>query len=292
MAAPMHAWLSGALAAFALTSTAFAQEGERIVSVGGDVTEIVYALGFGDQVVATDSTSVFPPEALDTPKVGYVRSLAAESVLSLSPTLLILGGAAGPEEVVRQLESVGLDMLSFEAEYSIDAVKDKVARISERLGVEPRGAEIIADIESDWMQAQAVIARVDERPRALFFASMGDGGPRAAGRGTSAHAVMELLGVENAFGDQDGYQALSTEAAVAADPDIIFAMSHNVRALGGIEAVTSDPAIALTTAGRERRILAIDSVRVMSFGPRVGEGLADAARELEHMLAESDAPIR
>ena len=285
MAAPMHTWFSAALAAVMLTAASVAQDVEhRIVSVGGDVTEIVYALGYGDQVVATDSTSVWPPEAQDTPKIGYVRGLAAESVLSLSPTLLILGGAAGPEEVIDQLRAVGLDMVELDSAYTIESVRDKVERLAEALGEDAGGDAIIAQIDADWAEAQAMIARIEGRPRALFFASMGDGGPRSAGAGTAAHGVMEALGVENVFASQQGYQALSTEAAVAANPDVIFAMSHNVRDMGGIEAVAADPAIALTDAGRNLRIIPVDSVRVMSFGPRFAEGMADVARDLDAAL--------
>jgi len=281
----MHTWFSAALAALTLTAGVVAQDTEqRIVSVGGDVTEIVYALGHGDQIVATDSTSVWPPEARETPKIGYVRGLAAESVLSLSPTLLILGGAAGPEEVVDQLRAVGLNMVELDNGYTIDAVRHKVEQVSEALGEEAQGVAMIAQIDADWAEAQEIITSIEGRPHGLFFASMGDGGPRSAGVGTAGHGVMQALGVENLFDSQQGYQALSTEAAVAANPDVIFAMSHNIRALGGIEAVASDPAIAVTDAGRNRRIIAVDSVRVMSFGPRFAEGMVDVARDLNAML--------
>jgi len=289
MATPLKTIFAAAIAALTLVlssgSGAMAEEGEhRIISVGGDVTEIVYALGYGDQVVATDSTSVHPPAALETPKVGYVRELAAESLLSLRPSLLILGGAAGPETVVEQLRSLGLNMLEMETEYSIDAIRNKVEQVAGALDEADRGAAMIAQIDADWVEAREIISRIDARPTALFFASMGDGGPRAAGTGTAAHAVLEILGVDNAFDDREGYRALSTEAAVAADPDLIFVMSHNMRALGGLDAVASDPALSLTKAGRNGRIIAVDSVRVMSFGPRFAEGMIDTARDLEDAL--------
>lgn len=275
---------------FGTTFLASAQDAgseRRIVSVGGDVTEIVYALGHGDEIVATDTTSVFPPEALETPKVGYSRQLAAESVLSLSPTLLILGGAAGPESVVEQLRAVGVDMIEMSAEYTIDNTIRKVALISEALGEPDTGAELIAQIEADWENAQSEIAQIQGTPRVLFFAAMGDGGPTAAGTGTAAHGVMEALGTENVFAGQEGYRALSVEAAVAANPDVIFVMSHNLDSLGGLEAVANHPVLVLTDAGRNGHIIAIDSVRIMSFGPRVAAGIAEAARELRAITGEA-----
>ena len=83
------------LAAGSTTIEASAQS--KIVSVGGDVTEILYGIGADDQVVATDTTSVYPTAAALTPKVGYVRRLSAEGVLSLEPDLILISGAAGPE---------------------------------------------------------------------------------------------------------------------------------------------------------------------------------------------------
>lgn len=287
MASRMNPILGSAIAALALGSAASADEADpRIVSVGGDVTEIVYALGYGDHVVATDSTSVYPAEAHERPKVGYVRQLAAESLLSLNPSLLILGGAAGPEPVFSQLRALGVNMLELDTDYSIDAVRHKVEQVAGALDEAERGEAMIADINADWAEFQEIVARTDEPPTALFFASLGDGGPRAAGKGTAAHAVLEYLGLENAFGDRQGYRALSAEAAVAADPDFIFVMSHNARLLGGLEAVANDPALSLTEAGRNRRIIAVDSVRVMSFGPRFAEGMVDAALDLEAALEE------
>ena len=288
MVARMHALFSGTLAALTLGATAAAQQDHRIVSVGGDVTEIVYALGYGDQIVATDSTSVYPPEAGDTAKVGYVRSLAAESLLSLDPSILLLGGAAGPEAVVEQLRDVGLDMVTVDDRYTIDAVRTKVRQVADALGAPERADALIAEIDADWDRACAEIDTIEGRPVGLFFAALGDSGPQAAGTETAGHAVLDSLGVENAFAGQQGYRALSMEAAVAADPDVIFVMSHNVRALGGLDAVANHPALALTSAGREGRIVAVDSVRVMSFGPRAAEGLAEAARELKATL---QAPV-
>ncbi|MGJ3231105.1 MAG: heme/hemin ABC transporter substrate-binding protein [Oceanicaulis sp.] len=278
---------AAALAAAALAAPALGED-HRIVSVGGDVTEIVYALGYGDQIVATDSTSVYPPEAGETPKVGYVRSLAAESLLSLDPSILLLGGAAGPEAVVEQLRDVGLDMVTVDDRYTIDAVRTKVRQVADALGAPERAEALIADIDADWERARAEIDAIEGRPLGLFFAALGDSGPQAAGTETAGHAVLEILGVENAFASHQGYRALSMEAAVAADPDVIFVMSHNVRALGGLDAVANHPALALTSAGREGRIVAVDSVRVMSFGPRAADGLADAARDLKATL---QAPV-
>ena len=81
----------GALSALGLSAPAMAESGtdERLVVAGGCATEIVYALGAGDRVVAVDSTSAWPPEARDLPRIGYVRALPVEGILSMEPDRLL-----------------------------------------------------------------------------------------------------------------------------------------------------------------------------------------------------------
>ena len=78
-----------------------------IISIGGDVTEIVYALGAGARVVAVDITSRHPKEARDLPQVGYMRQLSAEPILSLWPALILAIADSGPPQVLDQLQSAG-----------------------------------------------------------------------------------------------------------------------------------------------------------------------------------------
>ena len=98
-----------------LAEPTFAAGSQRIVSIGGAVTEIVYALGAGSDVVGSDTTSYFPPQAKNTPKVGYQRALSAEGILSLSPDVVLLSEESGPPKVLAQLESVGLHLVYLKA---------------------------------------------------------------------------------------------------------------------------------------------------------------------------------
>ncbi len=252
---------------------------QRIVSVGGDVTEIVYALGAGDRVVATDTTSVHPPVANATPKVGYARNLAAEGVLSTNPDLVLLGGIAGPEATIAQLGDAGTPLVRVSGAYTIDAVREKVQTVAEVLDAGAAGEALLAQIDADWRDAEAVLAGFDDRPRGLFFLNVGQGaGPQASGAGTAAAAVMDLIGVENVFASEQGYKALSLEAAVAADPDVIFTMAHQVEAMGGVDAVAAHPALALTAAAQAGRIVVVDPTAALNFGPRTPMALGALAK--------------
>lgn len=84
----------------ALAAQATGAPAKRIVSVDGAITEIIYALGFADDIVAVDTTSYYPPDVLSKPKVGYLRQLASEPILALNPTVMIAGGDAGPPDIL------------------------------------------------------------------------------------------------------------------------------------------------------------------------------------------------
>ncbi|MEM9705617.1 MAG: ABC transporter substrate-binding protein [Pseudomonadota bacterium] len=253
---------------------------DRIVSVGGDVTEIIYALGLGDAVVATDSTSVYPAAATQTPKVGYLRQLSAEGVLSLEPDLIVISGAAGPPVVIDQLRDSGVKILETEAAYTLDSILKKVDRIADLLSVREAGAELRDRIEADSRRMAERVERLGLSPEILFFVTLRNGAPRAAGTETAAHGVIELLGGVNSFAGHTGYKALSLEAAVAADPDIILVMSHHAERLGGADAVKAHPAISLTSAANEGRIVLVDPVTVMQFSPRTPSAVADLAETI------------
>ncbi|MEL7128548.1 MAG: ABC transporter substrate-binding protein, partial [Pseudomonadota bacterium] len=269
--------------AFLMLGQAEAQN--RIVSVGGDVTEIVYALGAGDQVIATDSTSVYPPEAAQTPKVGYVRQLSAEGVLSLEPDLILISGAAGPDTALEQIRASGVPVVQMETAYTVDSIIDKTNRIAEALGRDAEGDALAAEISASWGMSKQQVATADLSPRVLFFATFADSAPRAAGAETAAQGVIDLIGGENVFADQTGYKSLSFEAAVAADPDIILVMDQNVIRAGGLEALTSHPAVSLTTAVQTGRVFIVDAVRIMQFGPRTPEAVSQLANEISEGLS-------
>lgn len=279
-----------AIASFALTAAIFSQAfaQDRVVSVGGDITEIVYALGEGDRLSATDSTSVYPPEALTTPKVGYVRQLSAEGVLSLEPDLILISGAAGPPEALDQVRATGVPLIEMRTAYTVEAILEKTRRVADALNASEAGAALIADIETDWRDAQDTMSTLGIAPSVLFFSTVGDGSARAGGDETAAQGVIDLIGGVNVFGDRTGYKDLSLEAAIAADPDIILVMSHNVAQAGDLEKMMDHPAISLTSAAQSGHVFVVDSVQIMQFGPRLPAAISKLATEIEAALADGD----
>lgn len=278
---------AAAMAVIAQSLLAPAAAQDRIVSLGGDVTEIIYALGEGGRVVATDDMSVFPEDAEAKPKLGYVRRLSAEGVLSAEPDIIFISGAAGPPEAVGQLEASGVPIVAMDADYRAEGILAKVDTVAAALGAEAQGQDLRASIEADIARARDEVSSYTKSPTVLFFAALTNGALRAAGKDTAAHGVISMMGGTNVFADQSGYKTLSMEAAVAADPDVIILMDHHLERVGGLDGVRNHPALALTSAAQNNRILTVDQVTVMQFGPRTPRAVADLAERVADMTDEA-----
>ena len=123
----------------------------RILSLGGDVTEILYDLGQSDKVVAVNTTSQFPASALKEKKsVGYLRALSAEGVLSVNPTLIIASEQAGPPEVVKALKSSGVRYVDIADKPTAEGVPDKVRHIGSIVGADDAAKTLATKIETDF----------------------------------------------------------------------------------------------------------------------------------------------
>ena len=256
----------------------------RIVSVSGAMTEIAYALDAGSQLVATDTTSVYPPAALQTPKVGYMRQLSAEGVLSLRPDTVIGTTEAGPSVVMDQLRSAGVKVELVESDHSWSEVQRKVAAVGRAAGRGAQAQALQTRLDAEWAGVQAAVARQAGRKlRAIFILSHA-ASPQVAGDKTAAHAMLGYAGLVNAFAPAGqasafaGYRPMTAEALVAAAPELIVTTTQGLEASGGLEKFWSRPGLALTPAYRRRALVVLDALYLMGFGPRTPQAVAELHR--------------
>ncbi len=273
--------LALALACLLVLVTTASAEARRIVSIGGAVTEIAFALGAGDEIVAVDTTSLWPPEADDLPDIGYMRRLSAEPILAVAPDLVLASAGSGPLAVLEQLASAGMAVETIPDEPSIEGIYRKVEAVGRALGRAAEGEKLKAEIAAAFADAARAVTAVAPAPRVLFILRMGRGAPQAAGHDTAADAIIRLAGGTNAVTGYAGYRPLNPEAAIAAAPDLILTMTRTADALGGAETLLARPEIRLTPAGAAGRLVALDGLLLLGFGPRTPE----AVRELAGSLA-------
>lgn len=264
-----------------------AQEPSRILSVGGAVTEVLYELGAADRIIAVDSTSQFPPVALKAHKnVGYFRALSTEGVLSVAPDLIIASDKAGSSEVVRALKSSGIEYFEVNDGPSVEALAARVRAISGKIGRAGAGEELVKRIEKDLADLAAARVRLPRTPAALFVLSVRGGRAIIGGGDTSADAMLRLAGASNAASDLKGFKPVSDESILAMNPDAIVLMGRS--SAGSLrDEVLSVPGIAATRAGRDRRIIEMDGLYLLGFGPRAPAAATDFMKALQ---APASAP--
>ena len=252
----------------------------RILSVGGDITEILYALGAAKRIVAVDTTSQFPPEALREKKsVGYMRALSAEGVLSVDASLIIASDRSGPPEVVKALKSTPVPYVEIGEELNPFGVVKKVRLVARIVGLEREGEQLAARLEQEFKMLAALQAAIKKPVRALFVFNVVNGRATVGGADSSADAILRLAGAENAAAAVTGFKPLSDEAVVKLQPDFIVTMR---RSSGGhdTERLLSMPGLAATPAVAARRIVTMDGLYLLGFGPRTASAAIELMRAL------------
>jgi iron complex transport system substrate-binding protein len=253
---------------------------ERIVSVGGAVTETVYALGAGPRVVAVDTSSVFPEVATGLPQVGYQRSLSAEPILALRPTVVIASAEAGPQSALDQLRAAGVRVEVMAQAHSPDQAAARVKAVARVLGATAAGDALATRVGVDAVAASNRARARRTAPRVLFLYARGGGNVMVSGTGTAADAMLTLAGAVNAIDGYQGFKPLSAEALVAAQPQVILVLARGLEAAGGIDGILAMPGVAETPAGKARRVVSMDDLLLMGFGPRLPEAIDELSSRL------------
>lgn len=261
----------------------FAAAGD-VVSVGGSVTEIIYALGEEERLLARDSTSKFPAEAEALPDVGYIRALSAEGVLSIGPKLIVAAEGAGPAEAVDLLKAASVTYVEIPEAYTAEGVGAKIRAVGAALGVEDKAEALAVDVMSQLGTVAAEVVATEGAPKRVMFVLSTQGGRiMAGGQGTSADAIIAMAGGENVMQSFKGYKAVTNEAVAVAAPDVILMMDRGGDHSGANAELWSMPALSETPAAAVNAVVRMDGLLLLGFGPRV----ADAVSRLHHALYEA-----
>lgn len=268
------------LAAALVSGTAQAQE--RVVSIGGSVTEIVHALGQGDRLIARDTTSTYPEGVTALPDVGYLRALSPEGVLSTAPDLVLAEEGAGPPEALEVLENASIPVVIVPNDPSTSGVLAKIRAIGDALAAEAEAEALAIAIGERLDQVQARIAGLPQegRKRVLFILSTQGGRILASGSGTSADAMIALAGGVNAVTGFSGYKPLTDEAVIEAAPDAILMMARGGDHVADDAELLAMPAISVTPAAETGSVIRMDGLYLLGFGPRTADAVADLAAAL------------
>ena len=260
----------------------------RIISIGGAVTEILYALGLQQRIVAVDTTSLYPPEALhEKPNVGYMRQLSPEGVIGLNPSLILATEGSGPKETLALIEAAGIPIVHVPDRYTGEGIAEKINVIAAAVGERKRGDCLAKAVAADVAALAQLRAQISQPLRTIFLLSFLGGRAQVSGLNTAADGVMTLAGAVNAITEYSGYKAVSDEAIIAARPEFVLAM-RDMETLNAAS-VFAHPAFALTPAAKHKAFLAMDSI-YLGFGPRTPLAARDLMASLYPSLPVDKFP--
>lgn len=255
----------------------------RIVAADqyGTLTTTVYALGLGDNLVGRDSAAEFPAVAdvVDVTPGGH--SMSAEGILALDPTVVLTDTSIGPRAVQEQLRAAGIPVVYFDPSRTLDGVSAQIQAVADALGVSAEGESLAARTAEEIARARELAPRGENPVKIAFLYMRGPAIKMLAGPGSGADELVEALGAEDA-GTAAGLTAqfvpVTSEALIAAGPDVILMMTGGLDSIGGVEGLEQIPGIAQTPAGRSQRIVDMADGVILSFGPNTGKVLDALAR--------------
>jgi len=274
MAARLAKTIAATLAALWVSSVAQAANGspstaQRVVTLGGTVTEIVYALDQGDRLVGDDQSSLYPEAATKLPRVGYYRAVPVEGVLALRPDLVLASEQAGPPEALARLKDVGVPVEIISDTPSVQSLNERILQIAKALDVPARGEQLAEAVAAALREAQALPV---SHARAVLLMNR-TGTPQGAGSDTAASLVLELSGLVNVLADQHGYKPISAEALSALAPQVIVIPRLSLEAAGGMTQLRATPGIAATPAAINHCIVVMDDLLALGTGPRLPQAI-------------------
>ena len=244
--------------------------GQRIVSISPTATEMVFAIGAGDRVVAVDQFSYYPAEAPVTDLDGWNPNV--EAIASYDPDLVLLQTSG---EVSSSLEALGIEVWAHDAPFAFDDVYVQIEQLGAVTGQSDEAAALVADMQA---QIDELIAAAPDASGLSYYHEL-DNTLYTVTSGTFIGQVYGLFGLANvadpadADGSAWGYPQLSDEYLVDADPDIIFLA--DTRCCGqDAQTVAARPGWDLLTAVQTGRIVELNDDIVSRWGPRLVEFIA------------------
>jgi iron complex transport system substrate-binding protein len=274
-----HIWNRGVIPTILLLISLTAEssdtgdKGVRVISVGGSVTEIIHHLGVSGDLIAIDTSSQYPSTLQHLPKVGYFRSLSAEGVLSLEPTLLVGAKGAGPKAVLNQVKDIGVTVKLFTQEkYDIQSWRSLVTEIGQYFDRTAQSSLLINSTLSQIGQLKKARVYPDNQLNVLSLLSVGQRGPMIAGKNTMPDFLFNMAGFRNLGESVNGYKPINNESLITNKIDMIFVPLHMIKAVGGKQGICNNAVIKLALRN-QCNVVFMDGLLLMGMGARIDKAL-------------------
>jgi len=256
---------------------------QRIVSLAPSNTELLFAIGAGEQVVGRDELSDYPEEAKAVESIGSAfQNLNVEMIISLQPDLVLAAEINTPEQV-KQLEDAGLTVYYLNNPTTLEGLYENLEIVAQLTGREAEAAELVESLKARVAAVDEKIAPLSSRISVFYQIDSTDPAkPYTAGKGTFINLLIERAGGYNIASELDGYPQLSVEEIVAADPAFII-LGDSMWGMTP-EQVAARPGWENLSAVKNGNVMPFDDNLVSRPGPRLVDGLEALAKLLRPEL--------
>lgn len=249
------------------------EEPKKIVSVGPNVTEIIYAVGKGDKLIGRTDYCDYPEEVKSLPSIGTLKNINIESVAALEPDLII-GSTHFSAENKQKLKELGIPVALIYAPESFESVYDIITKTGQMLNANEEAAKVVNGMKETVNVVKEAV-KDEEKPSVYYVVAFGEGGDYTATGETFIGEMIEMAGAQNVAKDTEGW-AYSLEKLVEKDPEIIILSKY----FETKKAFTENENYKQLTAVKEDRVYEIDNNKIVRQAPRVSEGLLEMAKIL------------
>ncbi len=206
---------------------AYAYAYDRIISIGGGLTETIFALGAQDKLIARDRTSYYPKAVENLPDVGVMRMLSAEPIIAMNPDLILAKEGSGPANVLEQIATLDIKLEIMPSPHNIEELFAQNVKLGELLGHQEEAMELNRKLKIENEILVEKRSKLIKRPRVVAMLSTSPGNYRVAGGDTAIQKMVDLTGAENIFFEQNSYKNINVENMLQANPDYIFITQIN-----------------------------------------------------------------
>lgn len=253
---------------------------KRIISIGPNITETLFALGLGDQIIGRDSASNYPAAAQKIKTVGGAHKFMPEGIIALQPTHVFLDTTRNPHKrLVSALQGAGVAVEGIKVQPSFEGSLASIRQIAKAVDQTEAAEKLIKSIKVKQQKLSERIAKIKSKSKSLFVYARGLKTVFVAGKNTAAEGLFKLAGLQNGISSFDNFRPLTSEAVVTSQAEVIVLFSSGLKSLGGVQNLKKIPGISLTPAAQANKIITVEE-DAMLFGPR----LLDFALELSQKV--------
>ena len=246
-----------------------AKNSNSIVVAGGSITEIIYFLNLQNKLVGVDITSNYPLKAKKLPSIGYIRNLSIEGLLSLKPNLILAEESIGPPIIVKQLNKTSVEFRIIKNNYTIEGINEKFLCISKILDVEIKNNIDYKKFVNNVKKLKSFVKNNNKEKKDILLILMMKGtSPIIAGKNTSGHGFIKMIGQNNSMDKVSGWKPVSSEQILIANPNYIIVTKRALKDFTSIEKFLKLPGISSTKAAKNKNIFIKDGMSLLGYGPR------------------------